>query len=67
MANPVGRPISPVRASNREAMQIIVRIAAANGVTKIWVGQGGILSSHSWRPYKAPIPVGPHILCPENA
>jgi len=30
---------------NREATQTIVRIAAANGVSNIWVGQGGLLST----------------------
>lgn len=30
---------------NRQALQIIFRIAAANGVGKIWVGRGGLLST----------------------
>ena len=30
---------------NREAVQIILRMAAANGVAKVMVGQGGILST----------------------
>ncbi|MGD9409010.1 MAG: alpha-D-glucose phosphate-specific phosphoglucomutase, partial [Thiohalocapsa sp.] len=30
---------------NREAVQIILRMAAANGVAKVLVGQGGILST----------------------
>ncbi len=30
---------------NREALQIILKIAAANGVAKVLVGQGGILST----------------------
>ncbi len=42
---------------NREAIQIILRMAAANGVGKILLGQGGILStpaaSHVIRKYKA--------------
>ena len=30
---------------NREALQVIIRIAAANGVARVWVGQGGILAT----------------------
>ena len=30
---------------NREALQTIIRMAAANGVAKIWVGKGGLLST----------------------
>jgi phosphoglucomutase len=30
---------------NREAVQTIIRIAAANGITRIMVGQGGLLST----------------------
>ncbi len=30
---------------NREAIQIIVRMAAANGITRVMVGQGGLLST----------------------
>ena len=30
---------------NRQALQTIFRIAAANGVGKVWVGQGGLLST----------------------
>jgi phosphoglucomutase len=30
---------------NREAAQTVIRIAAANGVANIWVGQGGLLST----------------------
>jgi phosphoglucomutase len=41
---------------NREAIQIILRMAAANGVNKVIVGQGGILStpaaSHVIRKYQ---------------
>jgi phosphoglucomutase len=29
----------------REAIQIIIKIAAANGVGRVWVGQGGLLST----------------------
>ncbi len=42
---------------NREAIQIILRMAAANGVGKVLLGQGGILStpaaSHIIRKYEA--------------
>jgi phosphoglucomutase len=42
---------------NRQAIQIILRIAAANGCTRLILGQGGILStpaaSHLIRKYKA--------------
>ncbi len=42
---------------NREAIKIILRMAAANGVAKVLLGQGGILStpavSHLIRKYKA--------------
>jgi len=42
---------------NREAIKIILRMAAANGISKILLGQGGILStpaaSHLIRKYKA--------------
>ncbi len=42
---------------NREAIKIILRMAAANGVSKVLLGQGGILStpavSHLIRKYKA--------------
>jgi len=42
---------------NRESIQIILRMAAANGVAKVILGQGGILStpaaSHLIRKYKA--------------
>ena len=45
------------RFHNREAIQIILRMAAANGVTRSLVGQGGILStpavSHLIRKYRA--------------
>ena len=30
---------------NREALQVIVRMAAANGITRVMVGQGGLLST----------------------
>lgn len=30
---------------NREAIQTIVRIAAANGVGRLWVGRGGLMST----------------------
>jgi phosphoglucomutase len=30
---------------NRQALQTIIRIAAANGVGKVWVGKGGLLST----------------------
>ena len=30
---------------NREAIQIILRMAAANGVARVLVGRGGILST----------------------
>ena len=32
---------------NREAVQIIIRMAAANGITRVMVGQGGLLSTPS--------------------
>ncbi len=42
---------------NREVVQIVIRMAAANGFGKVMVGQGGILStpaaSHVIRKYKA--------------
>ena len=42
---------------NREAIQIIVRMAAANGIGRVLVGRGGILStpaaSYVIRKYKA--------------
>ncbi|MBF2075055.1 MAG: alpha-D-glucose phosphate-specific phosphoglucomutase [Synechococcales cyanobacterium C42_A2020_086] len=30
---------------NRQAMQIILKMAAANGVRRVWLGQGGLLST----------------------
>lgn len=30
---------------NRQAMQIILKMAAANGVHRVWLGQGGLLST----------------------
>ncbi|CAM9235872.1 unnamed protein product [Chrysoparadoxa australica] len=30
---------------NREAIQVITRIAAANGVGKLWIGKGGLMST----------------------
>lgn len=30
---------------NREAIQTIIRIAAANGVGRLWVGKGGLMST----------------------
>ena len=30
---------------NRDAVQIIAKIAVAHGVSKLWIGQGGLLST----------------------
>jgi len=30
---------------NREALQVIIKIAAANGVGRVWVGKGGLMST----------------------
>ncbi|KOR30895.1 phosphoglucomutase [Achromatium sp. WMS2] len=42
---------------NREAIQIILRMAAANGVSKVWVGRGGLLST----------PAASHLIRKHNA
>lgn len=43
--SPLPSPASLARFYNLEAIQTIIRMAAANGVGRVWVGKDGLMST----------------------